>query len=224
MNNYIIENVHIGIHMSTLVEKESTILESKQYSRKKGSISKKNAKDLKMTIRSKIKKAQSNIPEIETSSKNDLNSRNDKVLELGPLESIFPCSESKILDFLVMFQEFDYSISDIAEHSGIGFKTALEVVKDLEEQQVIVKTRNVGRALMYKLNLNSKHAQSISQLATNIAIKNVTENKKPTNSINEAKCPKCGLVAHDQDEVERKFGMRNRRGKQTVQSWCRECR
>jgi len=96
---------------------------------------------------------------------------NSKVLEVGPLESVFPCSESKILDFLVAFQEFDYSISDIAENSGIGFKTTLGVVKRLEAQQVILNTRNVGRALMYRLNMKAKQAQSVNKLAMDISVK-----------------------------------------------------
>lgn len=100
-----------------------------------------------------------------------------KVLEIGPLEDIFPGSESKILDFLVAFQEYDYSISDIAENSGVGFKTTLGRVKHLEEQGVLVNTRNVGRALMYKLNLESKQAQSINKLAMDVAVRRVKSNK-----------------------------------------------
>lgn len=96
-------------------------------------------------------------------------SKKDKVLELGPLESMFPCSESKILDFLVTFQEYDYSISDIAKHSGVGFKTTLGVVRNLEMQQVILNTRNVGRAKMYKLNLESSEGNGINKLALGIA-------------------------------------------------------
>ena len=77
---------------------------------------------------------------------------------------------------------------------------------------------------MYKLNLDSKQVQSISQLATDIAVRRVKENKKSDNKIEEAKCPNCGLVAQGQEEVKRRFGIRNRRGKQFVQSWCKECR
>ena len=101
-----------------------------------------------------------------------------KVLELGPLEEVFSGSESKILDFLVVFQEYDYSISDIATNSGIGFKTTLGIIKHLEEQQIIVNTRNVGRALMYRLNPDSKKAKKISSLALHIATSRLKENKK----------------------------------------------
>ncbi|NQV40016.1 MAG: hypothetical protein HQ505_05695 [Nitrosopumilus sp.] len=155
------------------------------------------------------------IPEV----KSEIN----KALECGPLESVFPCSESKILDFLVTFQDYDYSISDIAENSGVGFKTTLEIVKELEDHQTIVNTRNVGRALMYRLNLDSKQAQSITQLATDIAIKRAVEEKE-SNKIEEAICPQCQLHVHGQEEVKKKFGFRTRRGKQIIQSWCKECR
>jgi hypothetical protein len=98
--------------------------------------------------------------------KDDLDS---KVLEKGPLESMFPGSEFKILDFLIAFQEYDYSISDISKNSGVGFKTTLGIIRKLESQKIILKERNVGRAQMYKLNLESEQAKSISKLALDIA-------------------------------------------------------
>ena len=102
----------------------------------------------------------------------DMVSKNtEKVLECGPLESVFPCSESKILDFLVTFQEYDYSISDISKNSGVGFKTTLGVIKDLETRQLIFKNRNVGRAKMFKLNLDSAETVIINKLALEIATK-----------------------------------------------------
>jgi len=133
--------------------------------------------------KSKINLVTDNILEFNSGNKNNSYSKTTqktkaKVLELGPLEEVFPGSESKVLDFLVAFQDYDYSISDIATHSGIGFKTTLGIIKHLQEQQVIVNTRNVGRALMFKLNLDSKKAKIISNLALNIATSRIKENQK----------------------------------------------
>ena len=100
----------------------------------------------------------------------------DKVLELGSLESIFPCSRSKILDFLCVFDKYDYSISDIARYSGISFKTALNEVRILDSEGIIIHTRTAGKAIMYKLNPDSKTAKSINKLALDIAVKHVKEN------------------------------------------------
>ena len=101
-----------------------------------------------------------------------------KALEMGPLESVFPCSTSKILDFLATFKDWDYSISDIAKNSGISFKTAFNEIKSLEEQGAVSKTRTVGKAIMYKLNLESKQGFYIDKLAFEIATKRSLESTK----------------------------------------------
>ncbi|MBS1268974.1 MAG: hypothetical protein MAG458_01710 [Nitrosopumilus sp.] len=91
------------------------------------------------------------------------------VLEVGPLQSMFPCSTSKIMDFMITFHRYDYSISDIGKHSGITFKTALNEVKKLEEQGVLIRTRNVGKAIMFQFNSESIQAKSLRKLCLDIA-------------------------------------------------------
>ena len=93
----------------------------------------------------------------------------DKALELGPLESIFPCSTSKILDFMITFSDWDYSITDIGKNSGLSFKTGFDEVKRLESQGILIKTRVVGKAILYKLDTESEHVQDIMKLAWDIA-------------------------------------------------------
>lgn len=93
----------------------------------------------------------------------------EKALELGPLESIFPCSTSKILDFMIAFSDWDYSITDIGKNSGLSFKTGFDEVKRLESQGILVKTRVVGKAILYKLDTKSEHVQDIMKLACDIA-------------------------------------------------------
>ncbi|MGQ0772410.1 MAG: hypothetical protein ACT4NT_06545 [Nitrososphaerota archaeon] len=95
--------------------------------------------------------------------------------EIGPLTSVFPRSESKILDHMVTMRGLDYSISDISRISGVNFKTTLNIIHKLEGQEVIKKTRTVGKAMMYMLNENSSQAKSISKLAFEIAKKRNAE-------------------------------------------------
>lgn len=99
----------------------------------------------------------------------------NKALQSGPLESVFPGSTSKILDFLSTFKDWDYSVSDIAKNSGVSFKTALSEIKNLERQGVVSKTRTVGKATMYKLNLDSKQGFYIDKLVFEIATKRALE-------------------------------------------------
>ncbi|MBM2852477.1 MAG: hypothetical protein HW420_1024 [Candidatus Nitrosotenuis sp.] len=97
-----------------------------------------------------------------------------KALQEGPLEHVFPGSTSKILDFLCVFDEWDYSITDIAKNSGISFKTAFDEIKRLRMQEVVINSRTVGKAKMYKLNLESPQGKSIHRLALDIAVKRAT--------------------------------------------------
>lgn len=99
----------------------------------------------------------------------------EKTLECGPLEHILPCSRSKVLDFLLSFRDFDYSISDIAKNSGLSFKTGLNEIRKLEETKFVVNSRNVGKAVMFKLNAESPQVKSLSKLAMEIATARIEE-------------------------------------------------
>jgi len=98
-----------------------------------------------------------------------------KALQQGPLEYVFPGSTSKILDFLCVFDEWDYSITDVAKYSGVSFKTAFDEIKRLEMQGVVINSRAVGKAKMYKLNLESSQGRSIHKLSLDIAVKRASK-------------------------------------------------
>ena len=61
----------------------------------------------------------------------------------------------RVLDFLVVNEDFDYSMTDIASLSGIGYSTLKLFWNRLEKQKIITQTRTVGKAKMYKLDLSN---------------------------------------------------------------------
>ncbi len=67
--------------------------------------------------------------------------------------------KNKVLDFLIVAQEFDYSIKDIAKHAGISYPCMKQLKKELVRARWITLTRKIGKAQMYKLNLKSKKVQ-----------------------------------------------------------------
>ena len=67
--------------------------------------------------------------------------------------------KNKILDFLIIHQEFDYSLTDIAKFSKISYTTMKRMKKILLKDKWIIPTRTVGKANMYKLNINHKKVQ-----------------------------------------------------------------
>lgn len=59
----------------------------------------------------------------------------------------------RVLDFFVVNEEFDYSMTDIANLSGIGYSTLKLFWERLEREGIVTNTRTVGKAKMYRLNL-----------------------------------------------------------------------
>jgi len=58
----------------------------------------------------------------------------------------------KMLDFLIDHRGYDYSKTEIAEHSGIGWTTINRHWRTLEDWNLVIPTRKIGRATLYKLN------------------------------------------------------------------------
>lgn len=58
----------------------------------------------------------------------------------------------KVMDFLVVNEDFDYSMTDIAKLSSVGYATLKLFWSALEKNGVVANTRKVGKAKMYRLN------------------------------------------------------------------------
>jgi len=58
----------------------------------------------------------------------------------------------RVLDFLIVHEEFDYSLTDIAHLSGVSYSTIKSLWKDLERGGIVTMTRRVGKAKMYRLH------------------------------------------------------------------------
>jgi len=71
----------------------------------------------------------------------------------GVLSEIFSShAASQIIDFFIDHREFDYSPSEIAEKTGLSFKTVFRELPNLEKFQIISRTRKIGKTNMYFLN------------------------------------------------------------------------
>ena len=59
---------------------------------------------------------------------------------------------SQILDFFLDHKEFDYSPSEIANKTGLSFRTIFRELPALERNQLIYISRKIGKTSMYRLN------------------------------------------------------------------------
>jgi hypothetical protein len=93
-----------------------------------------------------------------------------KAIESGPLERLFNgTAPAKILDFLTVFRDYDYSKMDIAKNSGVSFRHALREIEKLERLNLIKQTRTVGHAQMYRLNTDNPATTQLSKFALQLA-------------------------------------------------------
>lgn len=70
----------------------------------------------------------------------------------------------RVLEFLIEGRELDYSISDIAEGAEIGRTTLFRVWKDLIRSKIVVPTREIGNAKLFKLNVDNEFVRRIVAL------------------------------------------------------------
>jgi len=84
----------------------------------------------------------------------------------------------RVLDFLITYREFDYSLTDIAKETEVGWNTLHSFFFKLIEKGIVKETRQVGRAKLYKLNTDNPIASKLIEINNIITSKAVDEELK----------------------------------------------
>ena len=84
----------------------------------------------------------------------------------------------KVLDFLIVSDEFDYSMKEIAEKSGVGYSTLRLFWKELIKDEIVVHTRNIGRAKLFRLNTKNPIVKKFDKMYWEIT-ETITEQLHP---------------------------------------------
>jgi hypothetical protein len=97
-------------------------------------------------------------------------SKNEKALESGTLKCLFNgIASAKILDFMLVFRDWDYSKQDIAKNSNVSLRHAYKAIDKLEKLELIKKTRTIGKAQMYQYNTENPAAQLLQKFTLELA-------------------------------------------------------
>jgi len=75
---------------------------------------------------------------------------------------------TKVLDFLITFQLFDYPLTEIAKNSGVSYSTLQTFWDKLEKNKIVIKTRRVGKSDLFKLNINNPAIKQLIKLDWNL--------------------------------------------------------
>ena len=74
----------------------------------------------------------------------------------------------KVLDFLITYQLFDYPLTEIAKKSGVSYSTLQTFWDRLERNNIVIKTRRVGKSDLFKLNTGNPAIKQLIKLDWNL--------------------------------------------------------
>lgn len=58
----------------------------------------------------------------------------------------------RILNYLIKYRGLDYSMSDIARNSGVGWATLSRLWDGFVKLKIVAPTREIGKAKLFKIN------------------------------------------------------------------------
>jgi Fe2+ or Zn2+ uptake regulation protein len=108
-------------------------------------------------------------------------------LKNRPLERIFQNNISRILDFFIFNQNFNFSTTEISELSDIPLRTVQRILPQLVKKEIIKEIKLNTKNKTYELNKNSELVEILNKysIATmNVFIKDALIEEKNKNIIN----------------------------------------
>lgn len=85
------------------------------------------------------------------------------------LDYVGGSSQMRILQHLIEGRELDYTLTDLL-HANVSWGTFNKVVPKLAKLGMVVKTRKIGRATLYRLNMGNEAAKQLTILYDKLII------------------------------------------------------
>ena len=80
----------------------------------------------------------------------------------------------RVLDFLIEGREMDYSMTEIAKNSGVGWTAFSDIWHQLTKKEIVVFTRKIGNAKLFRLNTKNAWVKELIKM-DNVITKLETE-------------------------------------------------
>jgi len=74
----------------------------------------------------------------------------------------------KVIDFLITYQLFDYPLTEIAKNSEVSYSTLQTFWNNLEKNNIVIKTRRVGKSDLFKINTDNLAIKQLIKLDWNL--------------------------------------------------------
>jgi len=83
----------------------------------------------------------------------------------------------RILDIFLDNPYFDFSKSELAKELGMSKQTLYKNFEDMEELGIVKLSRRIGRAKMYKINMDNPLVKRLDEIVTEISMQIAEEEK-----------------------------------------------
>lgn len=83
----------------------------------------------------------------------------------------------RILELLIIGKDTDYSLSDIAEGANVSWVTVLRVMPSLVKQGLVIHTRIIGKAKLFKINAKNSVAALLIKTFEKMLLLSIPEEK-----------------------------------------------
>ncbi|MBI1973076.1 hypothetical protein HYS50_03655 [Candidatus Woesearchaeota archaeon] len=85
----------------------------------------------------------------------------------------------RILQYLIEGRDFDYTLTDLL-HAGVSWGTLNTLVPKLLALGIVVKTRKIGRATLYKINQENVAVKQLITLYDRLLLKKLEQVEQET--------------------------------------------
>ncbi|MEM3659845.1 MAG: winged helix-turn-helix domain-containing protein [Thermoproteota archaeon] len=86
----------------------------------------------------------------------------------------------RILDYFLDFKLNDFTKKEIVEALGMSKQTFYKYFKDLEELGLVTASRKIGRATLYKINLENPIVKMLIEHETQLSMRIAEQEKAKT--------------------------------------------
>ena len=80
----------------------------------------------------------------------------------------------RVLDFLIEGRDMDYSMTEIAKNSSVGWTAFSDIWLHLTKKEIVIFTRKIGNAKLFKLNTKNSWVKELIRM-DNVITKLETE-------------------------------------------------
>ncbi|MBU0979841.1 MAG: hypothetical protein KJ709_03470 [Nanoarchaeota archaeon] len=70
----------------------------------------------------------------------------------------------RVLDFLILGRDMDYSMTEICKNAGVGWTAFSELWPQLVDKDIVVLTRKIGNAKLFKLNASNPWVKELIRM------------------------------------------------------------